>query len=316
MDIGGTNIVAAVVASQDAHVLSRASIPTEPERGPDVGIRRVGDLIAQVIRDSGLPIDQIGGVGIGCTGPIDSVNGTVHNPYTLPTWDGMPLTSPITERFGLPALLLHDCAAAALGEHWVGAGQGARHMIYVTVGTGIGAGLILDGQLHRGVGLLAGEVGHQVIDLNGPPCYCGARGCWEMLAAAPAIAKLGAERASPGGLLLEMAAGDRSRITPKLIAEAAEAGDPDARAIINRVAFYIGVGIANLMNVLAPEVVVLGGGVMQSWPLMAQTLQATIDERSGMIPFEQIKVLPARLRLNAGVIGAARGLLNHLAGQI
>ncbi len=316
VDIGGTNIAAAVVASRDAHVLSRLSIPTEAERGPEHGMRRINDLIARVVAGAGLSAAQIGGVGIGCSGPVDSVRGRVMNPYTLPTWDDMPLVDSVVERFDLPALLLHDCAVAALGEHWAGAGQGANHMIYVTVGTGIGAGIIVDGRLHRGVGLLAGEFGHHVIDLNGPLCYCGARGCWEMLAAGPAIARFAAERAPEGSPLLALAGGDRAQITARLVSQAAEAGDPVAREGMEQAAFYLGVGVANLMNILAPEVVVMGGGVMQSWPLLAPTLLRTIHARGAMVPFDQIKVVPASLRLNAGVVGAARGLLDHLEGKL
>lgn len=316
VDIGGTNIVAAVVASHDAQVCSRRSIPTEAERGSEIGMRRIGDLIARVVAEAGMGLDQVGGIGIGCTGPVDSVRGRVMNPYTLPTWGDMPLVDALVERFGLPAVLLHDCAVAALGEHWAGAGQGARHLLYITVGTGIGAGIILNRRLYRGVGLLAGEVGHHVIDLNGPPCYCGAQGCWEMLAAGPAIARLGAECAGEGGALLRLAGGDRERITARVIGQAAEGGDPVAVGIMEQVAFYLGVGVANLLNIFAPEVVVMGGGVMQSWPLLSPTMLKTVHARGGMIPFDRIRIVPAQLQLNAGVIGAARGLLDHLAGAL
>lgn len=316
VDIGGMSIVAAVVAAADGRLLCRDSMPTEAERGPADGMRRIGDLVARVAAQAGLGVEQTLGIGIGCTGPIDSVRGRIQNPYTLPTWDDMPLIDALVERFGAPALLLHDCAVAALGENWVGAGQGARHLLYITVGTGIGGGMILDGRLYRGVGLLAGEVGHQVIDLNGPPCYCGGRGCWEMLAAAPALSRFAAERATPDGLMLRLAGGDPAKITPKIVSQAAAQGDAIARQLWEQEARYLGTGVANLMNVLAPEVVVMGGGIMQGWETLAPTLLATIRGRGAMVPFDQIRIVPAGLGLNAGVIGAARGLAAHLRGEL
>jgi glucokinase len=316
VDIGGMSVVAAVVAAADGQLLSRESMPTEAERGPEDGTRRVGDLIARVTAEAGMTVEQALGIGIGCTGPIDSVRGRIQNPYTLPTWDDVPLVDSLVERFGKPALLLHDCAVAALGEQWIGAGQGARHLLYITVGTGIGGGIIADGRLYRGVGLLAGEVGHQVIDINGPECYCGGRGCWEMLAAAPALSKLAAERATPDGVMLRLAGGDRANITPKIVSEAAAQGDGVAQALWEQEARYLGTGVANLMNVLAPEVVVMGGGIMQGWQTLAPTLLATIRGRGVMVPFDQIRVVPAGLGMNAGVIGAARGLAAHLRGEL
>ncbi|MCC7208735.1 MAG: ROK family protein [Anaerolineae bacterium] len=316
VDIGGTSVVAAVVAAADGRVLSRDTMPTEAQRGPEDGMRRIGDLIARVAAQAGLPVDHALGIGIGCTGPIDSVRGRIQNPYTLPTWDDMPVVDALVERFGRPALLLHDCAVAALGEQWVGAGQGARHLLYITVGTGIGGGIIVGGRLYRGVGLLAGEVGHQVIDLNGPACYCGARGCWEMLAAAPALSKLAAGRAEPDGLMLRLAGGDREKITPRIVSEAAAQGDAVAKALWEQEARYLGIGVANLMNVLAPEVVVMGGGIMQGWESLAPVFLETIRARGAMVPFDQIRVVPAGLGLNAGVIGAARGLAAHLRGEL
>ncbi len=316
LDIGGTNMVGAVVASHDAQVLSRLSVPTEAARGPEDGLRRIGDLVDQVIATAHLTLAQISGIGIGCTGPVDTPTGRVQNPYTLPTWDDLPLVDSLIERFHLPTLLIGDCDVAALGEHWVGAGKDCANMLYLTFGTGIGGGIISGGRLHRGVGLMSSELGHMVLDLNGPPCYCGARGCFETLAAGPAIARFAAERAAPGSLLLELAGGSRERITAQTVSQAAERGDPVAAELIHQTAFYIGVGLGNLMNILAPEVVVLGGGVMQSWPLFEPIVMETLTARNRMIPFERIAIRAAHLKLNAGVTGAARALLEHLQGRL
>lgn len=314
VDIGGTNIVAAMIDSRDAEVVSRRTIPTEAQRGPLDGFDRLGNLIESIIQEAGLTIGQMRGIGVGCTGPVDSIKGRVNNPYTLPTWDDAPLVEHLTERFKLPVVLLNDAHAAALGEHWAGSGRGTQHMIYITVGTGIGSGIILNGRLHRGVGLMAGEIGHQVIDINGPDCYCGARGCLEMLAAGPAIVRIAAERAAPDGALLRLVDHDRSRITAQAVYEAAVEGDSTALGILQQTGFYLGVGVANLLNTLAPEVVILGGGVMLGWSLIAPTMLETIRQRDSMVPFSQTRIVPASLKLNAGVIGAARGLLDSLDG--
>lgn len=316
VDIGGTNTVVAIIDPDSAAVLARESIPTEPQRGPEDGFRRLGDLIERLCRAVNvLPADLVG-IGVGCTGPIDSEHGTVNNPFTLPTWDNAPLIPALTERFGRPSILLNDAHVAALGEHWVGAGRGTRNMIYVTVGTGIGGGLILDGRLFRGVGQQAGEIGHQVIDINGPLCYCGARGCLEMLAAAPAIERAARARATPESMMLSLAGGDPARITARIVYQAAQAGDTTASGLLAETGFYLGVGISNLLNTLAPEMVILGGGVMQGWDLISPRLHETVSERGGMIPFDQVRIVRAALDLNAGVIGAVRGILDHLAGTL
>jgi glucokinase len=312
LDIGGTNMVAGVIASEDGRVLGRLSIPTDSQRGVEDGLRRITELIDRSVLNAGLTRDNIGGIGIGSTGPVDSSTGRINNPFTLLGWDNLPLGDHLTAHFRLPTYLLGDCQAAALGEHWVGAGRGTRHMLYVTVGTGIGAGLILDGKLYRGLGLVSGEVGHQVIDVNGPDCYCGAKGCWEMFAAGPAIAQQAIKRVPKGGLLLTLANNDRSKITPLLVGRAAEQGDPFAIELLNQTAFYLGVGLANLLNVITPEIVIMGGGVMGSWSLLAPKMVETIRSRAAMIPFEQMHIVPASLGLNAGIIGAGRAILDHL----
>ncbi len=316
LDIGGTSMVAGVIACDDGHVVSRQSVPTESRRGPEDGLRRIGNLIEEVLHVAGLQPAQTVGIGIGCTGPVNPVTGTIHNPYTLPGWDGLPVVDYLKGQFNLPTRIIGDAQVAALGEHWVGAGKGARHMVYMTVGTGIGGAVIVDGRLHQGVEFAAGEVGHQVIDINGPPCYCGARGCLEMLAAAPAISRFAAENAPNDSLLLTLVSGDRSQITPKVVANAASQGDPFSLDLLRRVGCYIGTGIGNVINVLAPEAVVLGGGVMQSWALISPSLLDTVSRRAAMVPLTHIRIVPASLGLNAGITGAARAIVDYLNGRL
>jgi len=309
-------MVAAVLDTQSATVHSRESIRTEAARGPEDGFRRLAALIERVCAQAGVAPRELLGIGVGCTGPLDVERGRVQNPYTLPTWDDAPLMDFLHARFGLPGALLNDAQSAALGEFWNGAGRGVENLIYITVGTGIGGGIILGGKLYRGIDGLSAEVGHQVIDLDGPPCYCGARGCLEALAAAPAIKRAARERATPDGRMLALAKGDPERLSPRLVYLAARQGDEAARAILHQTGHYLGVGIANLLNVLAPDVVVLGGGVMQGWDVIAPPMLETVHARGTMIPFDKIRIVPASLKLNAGVTGAVRGLLDHLAGKL
>lgn len=312
MDIGGTNIVAAVVRSADAQVISRQSVPTLAERGIADGLRRIHHLLRQIVEDSPVTWEQIGGIGVGSTGPVDCVRGRIQNPYTLPTWDDMPILDSLQESFHRPGVLLNDAHVAALGEFWVGAGRGTRHMIYITVGTGIGGGMVLDGKLYRGIQFFSGEVGHTVIDMNGPLCYCGAYGCWEMFAAAPAITRLAQERVVPDSFLMRLAGGQPENLTPRLLSQAAEQGDGLAKEILSQVGHYLGIGVGNLINIFAPEVIVLGGGVMQGWDYLTPRLFETINSRKAMVPFDEVRIVPAQMGMNAGVLGAAYSMLTAL----
>lgn len=312
IDIGGTNMVVAIVNRHSGVICQRTSIPTLPEQGVAAAVSRLQTVIADLCAAANITPAQTVGIGVGCTGPVDSEAGTVNNPYTLPTWDNAPLMALLYEQYHLPWVLLNDADVAALGEFWQGAGAGSRNMIYITVGTGVGGGLVLNGRLHRGVGLAAGEIGHMVIDLNGPECYCGARGCLEMLAAAPAISAQAAQVAADDGLMLRLAGGERAALTPKIVYDAAQQGDAAAQSLLEQTGRYLGIGIANLLNTLAPDTVVLGGGVMHGWDRISPSLLQTLAERGTMIRFDLIKVCRAELGLNAGVTGAAKGLLDSL----
>jgi glucokinase len=316
VDIGGTNMSAAVVQIITGDVIHKETVETLPSQGADDGMARLCALIERVIAASGIAQSALLGIGIGCTGPLDIERGLVQNPFTLPSWDDLPIVQRLSDQFQLPALLVNDAQAAALGEHHAGAGRGTANMIYITVSTGIGGGFILDGRLYRGAGALAGEVGHQSLDLNGVPCYCGRRGCWEMLAAGPAIARLAQARVQPSDLLWELASGQPEQITARLVGQAAEQGDALALSVLDEVGRYLGAGIANLNNILAPQMVVLGGGVMGSFDLLLPTIEATLREQQYAASSESLRVVKAALGLNAGVVGAACGLSRHLAGQL
>jgi glucokinase len=316
VDIGGTNMSAAVLNRENSAVLAKETMRTLSARGPEDGMKRLGDLITRVIQQAGVSLENVAGIGIGCTGPVDTEKGLVQNPYTLPTWDDLPIVEILTARFHKPTLLLNDAHAAALGEYHVGAGRGSHNMIYMTVSTGIGGGLILNGRLYRGKGLMAGEVGHQSLDYNGRPCYCGARGCLEMYAAGPAIAQTASERITHDSAIWLLASGNKQAITAQIVGEAAEAGDRLALDVLHEAGVYLGVGIANLINILAPERIVIGGGVMQSHQFIFPAIYEILGRQKFLVAADDIQIILAELGLNAGVVGAAHGLFRHLENTL
>ncbi len=294
VDIGGTKMAVAAVSLQ-GEILARTEIETAAAQGAPRVIARLSAALHAVERR-----DELLGIGIGCTGPVDPRTGHVMNPYTLPTWDDVDLASPLAAELRTRVVVENDCDTAVLGEHWLGAARAAANAAYITVGTGIGAGFVLNHQLYRGVGLVTGEIGHMTIDHHGPPCYCGSHGCLEMLAAGPAIAKAYTART---GI---------SNISAREVIERAQNGDAAAQAVIDQTAYYLGIGIGNLITILAPEVIVLGGGVMQSFEMFYPKLRATIAQNVTLVPSHLVKIVPAALGQNAGVIGAAKALLARL----
>ena len=300
LDIGGTKMTAGAVDTT-GRIAGLTTAPTDAARGPADGLGRIVALIAQAVAGDA----ALSGIGIGCTGPLDTERGIVRNPYTLPTWDGMELVAPLQERFGVPVALLNDCDAAALGEAWLGAGRGLMRIAYVTVGTGIGAGIVIGGRLLEAPGGLAGEIGHATIDVNGPACYCGSTGCLEQLAAGPAIERAVRAAGGPDWDALQQRAGAGHLVTAEVIADAARAGLPLARAAIEQAARALGAGLANLAVTVAPERIVVGGGLSRAWDLIGPIVQATFERRTGLIAELGVQIVRSELP-NSAVLGAAR----------
>jgi glucokinase len=295
VDIGGTKIAAAAV-NERGEILSRGSMPTEAERGFDDGLRRIESLLNAVLMEASCLPDTLAAIGIGCTGPVDPIRGTIDNPYTLPTWDGVDILSPLRARFGVPVVLENDADAAAMGEVWLGAGRGGAIVAMITVGTGIGGAVIHEGRIYRGVGGAHPEIGHHCIDPSGPPCYCGVRGCWEVLASGPAMAAAARERMPdrpPGS------------ITGERVIDLARAGDPVALRVVKHAARATALGVFNVVNLYVPEVVVLGGGVMTAYDLFEPAIRAVVAGDK-MAPVDCVSIRKAVLGTDAGVLGAAR----------
>jgi glucokinase len=295
VDIGGTKIAVGVVDG-NGHVLSSIEFPTDATHGFKNALKRIVEALQGAAVSAGV---EISGIGIGCTGPIDPFTGVIGDVNFLPGWQGENPVHHLEQIFKVSAAMENDADAAALGEAAWGAGKGKRTLVYVTVGTGIGGGIILDGHLYRGVEQAHPEIGHHVIDSSGPLCFCGARGCWEVLARGPAMVEWLQSKAPKNYPHL-------AELTGKRICELAEQGEPLARQTVEREASYLGLGLANLVTLFAPEAIVLGGSVMKSAPLFRDGIRKTIRQNCGLVPFEKTELTLASLGANTALIGAAR----------
>jgi len=281
-------------------------------------------VVGQVIQDVQGDQDAVEakrilrGIGIGSTGPLDVNKGILLNPETIPGWVNVPIVPWIEDRFGVPACLENDADVAALGEYWMGAGQGVSRLYAITVGTGIGTACVIDGQVYRGHKGFHPEGGHQVIDPSGPLCYCGAHGCWESLASGSAIARRAREMFTASSELVvsstlgNLAHGNPERIDARMVAEAARQGDLLANRIIDQAARYFSLGVFNLLMLFFPEMIVLSGGVMKSLDLFMPAIQQAVNEAQPYLPAGEVCILPAQLGYYAGLYGAAYAVLRRL----
>ena len=313
-DLGGTNLRAGIVDLESGQVSHLLSTPTLAREGHNAVMARMANLIEDVIAAGGLSKSEVGGIGIGVPGVLDLERGlTLFLPNLSGTWPKVPLRDTISEATGLPVALINDVRSITFGEWKFGAGQGVETMACFAVGTGIGGGLVINGQLHLGIGGTGGELGHQIIAFNGPPCGCGNHGCLEAYASGPAIASMGIKAVVQGRTTIigELVNFDVNKITPDVIAQAAARGDEIAQIIIQDAGFYIGVAAANVCVSVGPRKIVIAGGVSRIGGPILEPIRKTIRERVTVMPVEQVEVVQATLGDNAGVIGAALWAANN-----
>ncbi len=303
VDLGGTKIYT-VLASSRGEVLAEQKIPTEAEKGLQHVIGRILESVEQVKREAP-PSSRLRALALGAPGPLDSSRGIIHFAPNL-NWNNVPIREVLEEKTGVRVLLDNDANLAALGEHLYGAGRGAENMVFITVSTGVGGGLILGGRLYRGAADGAGEIGHMTVLPYGPRCSCGNRGCLEALASGTAIARAAGKLVAGGGgkEILAAAGGDPGKISAAAVAAAAARGDPGAVSIIAGAARYLGIGVANLVNLLNPSLVVLGGGVMAAGELIWEGVRREVQARSLAAARLQLRLAPAELGGRAGALGA------------
>jgi glucokinase len=299
IDIGGTKIA---VALGDSHGwMSRISrFPTRVEIGPHSILENTINEIESMVKEAG---KRLAAVGVGCGGPLDRQRGLILQPPNLPDWDEFPIIELLEKRLGVPALLDNDANAAALGERQHGAGMGLSNIVYITISTGIGGGLIIGGELVHGVCDGAGEIGHTIVLPDGPLCGCGARGCLESLCSGTSIARRARMRLLSGAQSSLSSIGE-TEITAQAVALAALGGDALAQEIWDETIYYLALGIGNLINTLAPEAVIIGGGVSTAGAQLFEPLRREVQARVRLLPPEKVNVLQAALGGDSGVYGA------------
>jgi len=305
VDLGGTKILTALVSSR-GKVLVKRHHPTMAAEGPPAVVRRILSGINQLL-SSRRAASGVSSLSIAAAGAIDMERGVVTKSPSLPGWVDIPLRSIVAEAFQLNTIIVNDANAAALGENYFGAGRGARNLIYITVSTGIGGGIIINGELYLGASGGAGELGHMTIDINGPRCNCGNTGCLEVLASGTAIAKEARRRLGQGekSSLSDIVGGRVEDVTAEKVALAAQGGDALATAVVARAATYLGAGMVNLVNIFNPEVIVVGGGVAKMGDLLLNPVRQVVQERAFPQLAQTVHILPAQLGDDAGIIGAA-----------
>jgi glucokinase len=309
VDLGGTNIVVGALPADGGELRALRSQPTESANGADFVVGRIGEMIegaiAEVLEETGGTRDSILGVGVGSPGPLDRARGIVVNTPNL-GWKNFPLRDLIASRVGLPVALDNDANCATYGEWWLGAGRDVDTLVGLTLGTGIGGGIVLNGKIYHGVSDVAGEIGHMTIEANGRRCNCGNYGCLEAYASGPAIALRAVEGIEVGAesMLSEMVGGDLSRITAATVYEASVEGDAYAAEVIRESAKFLGAGIANVVNILNPEMVVIAGGVTRAGERLFGPVRAEVRKRAFRSAEERCRIVSGELPGTAGVVGA------------
>lgn len=305
IDLGGTNIKGALI-TREGKIICKKKIPTQALAGAQAVAEKIAYLISELAQQEGHD-KGIRGVGIGVPGQPDRENGTVIFAPNM-SWHHVPLVQMLNLK-DVPVFLENDANLAALGEQWVGAGWGSQNMVMITIGTGIGAGIILGGQLFTGANGCAGELGHCIIDPRGPACSCGRRGCLETFCSANAMVKSALSKIGEGAVT-KLA--DIKNIEARDIIEAAREQDQVALEVMEATAAYLGMGLGNVVNLLNPDTIVIGGGVSAAGDILFSPLRDHAVRCSLAEPCSSVKIVPALLGNDAGTIGAAKLVMDKL----
>ena len=306
VDIGGTKIIAAIISVR-GQVMAKEYRLTMADEGPPSVINRIFSAIEHLLKANNTDLSQLDSISIAAAGAINFAKGRITLSPNLPEWHDIPLRDIVRERYGVTTLLLNDASAAALAEHRFGAGIGTDNLIYLTVSTGIGGGIIIDGKLYMGACGSAGEIGHMTIDVNGARDSCGNIGCLETLASGTAVAREAIKRIRRGeeSYLTEIVGGKIENITAEKVSLAAQHGDSLALAVIAQAATYLGAGLVNVVNIFNPEIIVIGGGMAQMGDLLLNPARKVVEERAFPVSSGAVRIVPTRLGSNAEVMGAA-----------
>lgn len=304
IDVGGTNVKIALV--DDGKIIYSNSVPTYAQMGYEYTVNNIKQAIRDLMKETETTAADIKGIGFDFPGQVDYKTGVVKLAPNIPGWVNVPIAQMIEEAFHIPTKIDNDVRCAALGEMNFGAGKGCQNFVCITVGTGIGSGLVVNGQLVRGAANAAGEIGHIKLQMkDGPICGCGDTGCLEAFASGPSIVAMAQDYLKSGkSTKFREMAGD-GEITPYIVAKAAEAGDPVAKRIFTIIGEYVGMGLVSVINLLNPEKVIIGGGVAEAGDLLLEPIRKTVMERAMVVARESVEIVPAELGNSAGVIGAS-----------
>ncbi|MCL4544464.1 MAG: ROK family protein [Chloroflexi bacterium] len=311
VDLGGTN-VRACLATSNGKMLAHCKRPTPSADGPDAVIEAIEHCIREVVTSGNATLEHVLGVGVGAPGPLDMDTGVVFAPPNLSDWHNVPLAKSLSARLDTRVKIGNDANLAAIGEHTFGAGRGFDDIVYMTVSTGIGGGVIIGGRLFVGVSGTAGEVGHMTVDLHGPRCKCGNIGCLEVIAAGPAIARAGRQAAQnqPASLLNELAGGQAEKVTTAMVVEAARRHDATALTVLVNAAEAIGAACVNLIHLFNPQRIIIGGGVSNAGDLLLGPIRQIVQDRALETPRSACSVVPAALGDDCGLYGAVALIAN------
>ena len=309
VDLGGTNITIALVDLK-GKIKNKVKISTQADKDARYIIQTIIENIKLLVRD--INCNQIIGIGIGAAGQIDHAKGMIQFSPNL-HWRNIPIVKEIKKECKLPVFIDNDANVACYGEYLFGAGKGAQSIICVTLGTGVGGGIIIDGKIYRGAGGGAGEIGHITVESKGRKCNCGNHGCMEAYVGAPHIRERCIERLKTGekSIITRLVEGSLSKITPKVLEEAAFYKDALALELWQETGMYLGIGLASLINIFNPEKIIIGGGVANAGKLISDPMMKTIKERALAVSLHDVKIVRAKLGEEAGVIGAAMLVLSE-----
>lgn len=313
VDLGGTKIAVGIV-TEDGKILKKKKEKTKIQEGPGGIVNQMLNLTEDVSRGY---LKDVKAIGIGAAGPLNTREGLLLCPPNLPNWENTQLISPFEKKFKVPTYLENDANAAALAELLFGAGKGCKNIVYLTISTGIGGGIIIDGKLYTGSNNNAGEVGHMAISKDGPLCGCGSYGCLEAFASGTAIARRSREYIIKEGVKTKILSVAKSvdEITAEDVFLAAKEGDSTAKFLVEEALNYLGIGIANICNIFNPEKVILGGGVTKVGNILFEKVKRIVNSRCFKPIAENVEILPAKLGDDVGIIGAAAVVLMRMGDE-
>lgn len=303
VDLGATHIIV-LVADLNGRVVARKEADFAVSVGPEIGLKQIAHTVRLCLEESGLRLGQVLGIGLGVPGPVEYAQGRVIAPPIMPGWHGVALRDRLEEALGMPVSIDNDANLGALSEHCRGAGRNYPNLTYVKVGTGIGCGLILNGQLYRGELGSAGEIGHVTIDENGPPCKCGSYGCLESMAGGPAIALRAQQSIRAGQITSLSRIQPVESITARDVALAAQTGDRLAQQLFAEAGKHIGVALSSLANLLNPGLIIIGGGVAQAGQLLLDPIRRTMQQRALQSVAQSAQIVQSTLGRDASALGA------------